>query len=144
MQCDYPSCAPATTVDGISSNCEPHCHLHYSSCLCQVTAVRIVTVTVQCTNKSGDWQRREVHGSGYILQNTAIALDFPSVAAGTGAIKAPHWVIRAALSVLEHWPHNIEPYYSWTNAAIHTARDTGYHQDLKDPSTAQPHTHITR
>jgi hypothetical protein len=68
--------------------------------------MRNVIVTVQRTNDSDDWQyMKYIHGSDYIPQDTAVALGFPSVAAGksrTRTVEAPHWVVRAALSVLDH------------------------------------------
>lgn len=96
-------------------------------------------------SKSGDWQctkeRRPWLWSHPSQQSCC--LDCPSVGtrlqtrARTGAGEAPCWVVRAALSVLEHWPQNTEPSCSWSNTALHTDWDTGHHQDLEDASVNQ-------
>lgn len=73
-----------TVVDGIPTNCEPNCHLHSLSWFFQVTAVKKVTATAQCTSKSGDWQctkERRPWLWPHPSQQSG-CLDCPSVAAG--------------------------------------------------------------
>lgn len=71
-----------TMVDGIPSNCEPNCHLHSLSCFFQVMAMKKVTVTVQCTSKSGDRLSMKVRRLWPHPSQQSCCLDFPSVAAG--------------------------------------------------------------
>lgn len=130
-----------TMVDGISSNCEPNCHLHSSAAFCRSQQWKKVIVTVQCTSKSSDWQcRKEKKCMALIciLQNGAVALDFPSVAAGE--VQGPELLGRhTESSELPCLPWNTDHRTLNHPAAelIHAIRtdwDISHYQDLEDPS----------